>query len=100
LGGRLYQELQRFLSFLEGKSLGPLIKACDLSKRSWENQDIAVTSEWYASILKEKIGAINWDEARSDVARFLKPREAVALDVWSREFFLSRVDKLEMYLKN
>jgi len=44
--------------------------------------------------LKTKINEIDWQAAKQDVARFLRPRELAALDVWSKEFFLSRVDKV------
>lgn len=64
----------------------------------WKNQALQVTLEWYIQILKEKINTIDWQEAKQDVARFLKARELSALELWSTEFFLSRVDKLANYL--
>jgi hypothetical protein len=63
-------------------------------KGPWENQDVLVTPEWFIQELREKVSKINWDEARKDVSRFLKPKELTALDVWSKEFFLSRADIL------
>lgn len=64
----------------------------------WKNQNILITPEWFLQELKAKISSIKWDDAKKDVARFLRPRELLALDVWSKEFFISRVDKLQEYL--
>lgn len=60
----------------------------------WKGQSILVTPEWFSQQLIAKIKAINWDSAKEDVARFLRPRELASLDVWSQAFFLSRVEKL------
>ena len=66
----------------------------------WKDQNISVTPKWLLQKLKEKINSIDWDDTKKDVARFLKPRELTTLDVWSKKFFLSRLDKIEEYLKN
>jgi predicted nucleotidyltransferase component of viral defense system len=65
---------------------------------SWKNQEIDVKKEWLIVQLGKKIRAIDWDEAKKDVARFLKPRELETLDLWSQDFFLSRLQKLDGYL--
>lgn len=67
-------------------------------KGPWEKQNISVTPEWYLFALKEKINNTNWENAKNDVARFLRPKELAALEIWSKEFFLSRVDKLTSVL--
>jgi predicted nucleotidyltransferase component of viral defense system len=64
----------------------------------WKNQDINITKDWVVTQLEKKIRTIDWDSAKKDVARFLKPRELKTLDLWSQEFFLSRVQKLHEYL--
>ena len=64
----------------------------------WKQKNISVTKNWFIKELKEKINRINWEEAKQDVARFLRPRELISLDVWSKEFFLSRTAKLAGYL--
>ncbi len=65
----------------------------------WYNQSISVTPAWFLQELTSKINSTDWDDAKKDIERFLRPRELPALDVWSKDFFLSRVDKLERYLK-
>jgi predicted nucleotidyltransferase component of viral defense system len=64
----------------------------------WQGKHIIADAAWTIAQLKAKIISINWDEAKKDVARFLKPRDATSLDLWSTDFFLSRVEKLEKYL--
>lgn len=65
----------------------------------WKDQGISVTSAWFLQKLTTKINSINWNVAKKDVEKFLRPRELPALDIWSKEFFLSRVAKLEEYLQ-
>jgi predicted nucleotidyltransferase component of viral defense system len=64
----------------------------------WKDQNIPVTPDWFLQELKTKINSMDWDDAKKDVARFLRPRELASLDVWSKEFFISRADKLAAYL--
>ena len=64
----------------------------------WQNEDIKLTPEWLIDKLIIKVNQIDWVLAKEDVARFLKPRELVSLEVWSKDFFLSRVEKLSQYL--
>ena len=58
-----------------------------------------VTTKWYLQQLKNKINHIDWQATKKDIAQFLRPRELISLDVWSKNFFISRVDKLSSYLK-
>lgn len=67
-------------------------------KGPWEGKNISVTAEWFLQTLKAKILKINWDEAKKDISRFLKPRELASLNLWSEAFFLSRLDQLSRYL--
>lgn len=64
----------------------------------WQGQKVSVTPEWYLENLKDKIKSIDWQVAKNDVQRFLRPQELPTLDVWSKDFFLSRVDKLASVL--
>lgn len=57
-----------------------------------------VTPEWFLNELQEKIISMDWRDAKQDVARFLRPRELLTLDLWSKELFLSQVNKLAAYL--
>jgi hypothetical protein len=49
---------------------------------------------WLISALNEKVGAIDWNSATQDVARFLNPSERKSLELWSPKFFSSRIAAL------
>ena len=40
------------------------------------------------------IGEVEWSKAADDVRRFLRPREAASLDLWSARFFAARLAKM------
>ena len=59
----------------------------------------AVSPKWLLKELKIKISHIDWGMAKKDVASFLRPRELSTIEVWSSEFFQSRLDKLSENIK-
>ena len=63
----------------------------------WQGQNIKVTPEWLLQTLATKINLIDWKATKGDVARFLRARELATLELWSTDFFLSRVEKLRNY---
>lgn len=60
----------------------------------WKREEPMATKEWYLEAMTKKIKSIDWEEAKKDVARFLKPNALKSLEVWSQEFFLDRIQKL------
>jgi predicted nucleotidyltransferase component of viral defense system len=55
--------------------------------------DATLTRERVIQLLELKISAIDWDQAKNDIAQFIRdPKE---LDPWSKEFFLSAVSRLK-----
>lgn len=76
-----------------------LLKTAIEQAGPWKDKHIQVTPEWFLKNLKIKINSINWDDAKKDIARFLRPRDLPSLDVWSKEFFVSRVEKLSEYIE-
>ncbi len=61
----------------------------------WAGQNIQVDKPWVLGQLRNKIKGINWDEAKNDVQRFLKPNELKSLELWTKDFFLTKLDNLE-----
>jgi len=57
-------------------------------------QDLVVTLTWLETTLTETIKSIDWDAAKQDVTRFLRPAEAQSLKLWNDWFFLSKLSKL------
>jgi len=61
----------------------------------WAGQNIQVDKPWVLGQLRNKIKEINWDEAKNDVQRFLKPNELKSLELWTKDFFLTKLNNLE-----
>lgn len=57
----------------------------------WQGKKFSIDKIWYVKNLTKKIRAIDWDTTKKDVMRFLQPREWDGLNVWSRDFFLQRL---------
>jgi len=72
----------------------PFLKNTLIQVGPWSNLDIHVDKEWLHSQLRNKITGINWEEAVQDVRRFLKSYELKSLELWSKDFFLSKLKNL------
>lgn len=59
-----------------------------------QNGPLTVDHRWLQAALSEKIESIDWQAARQDVRRFLRPGELKSLDLWGERFFKSKLDKL------
>lgn len=66
----------------------------------WKNEMLSVTKDWVIEALNTKIKSIDWDGAKQDVMRFLRPRELESLMLWGVPFFLQAVEKLAAYLSD
>jgi len=71
----------------------PFLKNTLIQAGPWSNLDIQVDKVWLHSQLRNKISETHWDEAVQDVQRFLKPYELKSLELWSKDFFLSKLNK-------
>jgi len=60
----------------------------------WQGQSITIDPSWVKSALTEKITAIDWSKAVADVIRFLSVTEQQSLKLWSKRFFLNKVEKI------
>ncbi len=61
----------------------------------WEGESINVDIKWLSTALLNKISTINWDEAKTDVTRFLNIAEQESLKLWSERFFNQKVENLK-----
>lgn len=64
----------------------------------WQGQELIIDKSWLLEQFNKRITEIDWNDAKKDVARFLKPNDLFALDVWSEAFFRSRLEKMAEYL--
>ena len=53
-----------------------------------------------SSRLKHKVETINWELARSDVTPFLQEPDKSSIELWSQEFFVSQIEKLDQLLNS
>ncbi len=60
----------------------------------WEGKDIQIDETFLRDTLIEKIKSLKWDDVKQDVRKFLNPEKAQSLDLWSADFFESKVKKL------
>lgn len=61
----------------------------------WVNQDLPnVDIAWLDRELRQKIQSIDWDDAKNDVRRFMRPNELKSLELWSQRFFSAKLHRL------
>ncbi len=76
------------------------LKSTLIQSGPWEGNDINVTPSWLKLALIERISSLDWNAAKDDIFRFLPEREVETVLLWSRDFFLSRIEKLFTYSSN
>ena len=60
----------------------------------WKGQNLKLDKRWYMREMTRMIENTNWNAAKEEMLRFLKPPSLAGLDVWGKEFFLDRLQKL------
>lgn len=60
----------------------------------WSGEGIQVDGSWLRTALRQRIESIDWRAAAADVEPFLATRERKSLDLWGRELFLDRVERM------
>lgn len=64
----------------------------------WEGQDLEISKMWIINELKKKTKKIDWEAAKSDLARFLTPSDFKLVGGWNKDFFMDRIEVLNEYL--
>lgn len=59
----------------------------------WAGKKISITPEWYLGNMTKAIESVDWESAKSDVRRFLRPFEIESVELWSKELFMSKFDE-------
>ncbi|HLD50519.1 MAG TPA: nucleotidyl transferase AbiEii/AbiGii toxin family protein [bacterium] len=62
----------------------------------WAKQGLKIDRAWYFEQMEMKIRSIDWEAAKRDISRFLKSPQLETLKLWSQEFFLSFLEKLQI----
>ena len=60
----------------------------------WKGNRPRVDMGWYQKELTKRIRAIDWEKAKADVRRFLRPNDVRTLELWRKEFFLENLRRL------
>jgi hypothetical protein len=56
--------------------------------------NLKIDEKWLAEALADMIASINWEQAKADVAPFLKGPELGSLSLWNERFFCAKLEKL------
>lgn len=64
----------------------------------WRGKGAVVTKEWYLREMEKKVANIDWDDARRDVISFLKAADLPIVQMWGRDYFMDRLQKMREYL--
>lgn len=63
----------------------------------WKGKQVKVEMDWYQKEMSRKIKSIDWEKAKADVQRFLKPTDAKALEIWNESFFLENLKRISNF---
>ena len=61
----------------------------------WQGQNVPVDLNWCVDKLRDKISSIDWEAAKEDVRRFVKVAEQPSVNLWSRDLFISQLEKMK-----
>lgn len=64
----------------------------------WKGKGINVDKNWCLENLKKRIDEINWNDAKKDIKRFIKPHELPSIELWSADFFNDVLNKIRQYI--
>ena len=70
-----------------------LLQNALIQQGPWQGQIIDCNAQWLRTNLIDKIESINWKDTANDVAPFLSENEQSGLEVWSKDFFISRTHR-------
>jgi hypothetical protein len=69
-----------------------------IQQGQWAGQELKATPKWICRQLREKINEIDWNQARTDVERFLPISEQADLEQWNQGLFNYHLNQLEEYV--
>ena len=60
----------------------------------WEGENLNIDKNWCMVEMQNKIESIDWDKAKQDIQRFIKPEELPSINLWGKDFFFQLLKKL------
>lgn len=73
-----------------------LLKNALYQSGPYKRKDIPYNKKWLHKEFKEKMAAVNWKLAQSDVENFLQPKDRKFVENWNAEFFQKQIEKIEL----
>ncbi len=73
------------------------LEAALLQWGPWAGKTIEMNLKWLQETLQNKVREIDWKKATADVVHFITPEEQHSLTLWSRNFFLSKIEQLGQF---
>jgi len=73
----------------------PHLQAALYQYGTWKGEAIKVDMAWLRVALFRKVSTVNWNEAKTDVTRFLNIAEQKSLELWNEHFFSQKVERLK-----
>ncbi len=74
-----------------------LLKNALYQQGPWAGKSLNMTKSWYMENLERVIDDLDWGVLKSDVRRFLSPKEQSTLELWNDELFLYHLNKLNHF---
>ena len=65
---------------------------------AWQESHLNIDKRWLLEKLSDTLKLLDWQAVRQDVTRFVRPEQQATLKLWSVEFFMSKIEKLQRYL--
>jgi predicted nucleotidyltransferase component of viral defense system len=60
----------------------------------WKGKGCRVDLDWYKKEMTRRIKEVNWDKAKVDIQRFLRPVDVKTLELWNENLFLKCLKRL------
>ncbi len=91
--GRDWYDFNWYIKKNVPPNLGHLESALD-QWGPWKNMGNPVDIKWLKTQLAIKTEAIDWKETAEDVRAFVMPLEQHSLNLWSREYFMHKIEQI------
>lgn len=72
----------------------PLLQDALIQDGPWSGKELEIDEAWVREALLKKISSIDWNEAATDVERFLNKIDKDSLKLWDERFFTQKTEDL------
>ncbi|NQW45980.1 MAG: hypothetical protein HQ462_11325 [Deltaproteobacteria bacterium] len=65
-----------------------------MGQPSRRGKSVKADIDWYGKEMSRRIKEVDWDKAKADVQRFLRPVDVKTLELWNKKFFLDCLNRV------